>query len=415
MPDISNYVINNIPSSGHSIYIVELEADYILQSKFMGGYRVVKTNPVQAYVWDLYALGFKQSDRPSDRNSPINYYTKRFSRTKFFPLYCGSFTDDGGQNIYAPLPNFSNLSLVNAPKYSGYNYNANFNFSPLWSTSKRNLQNTGEFIIYKASVVPLLPIMACSSVPTHKSFGPSFLTNFSISVDGKNSLGDVEINCTLAGGRVIISPDGITPFPPYTDGSVLNLKTLDPSGKIFNREPNNNYGAQYRPVNLSDCAFYFGLFTGDDAFDRFAKAVRSQYVDNRTAPVHKIVNMSLNVSQGVEFVYTYPGFSYLDKVEQFYDIVGPRFASLTSRQVSGSITLYCQTNYNFLNTNASSFTMYFGNAYFYSMKNVDWQQPKFTMNPGGGWLIEYNFVARMGEEIYFAGLGNDRVSEFFVL
>ena len=97
----------------------------------------------------------------------------------------------------------------------------------------------------------------------------------------------------------------------------------------------------------------------------------------------------------------------------FYTMIFcPRFVSLTGRQVTGSLSLFCQTNYNFINTNASSLTMYFGNVYFYTMKNVDWQQPTVTITPGGGYIIKYDFIARLTEETYFAGLGNARVSEF---
>jgi hypothetical protein len=412
MPDIINNVINDIPSSGHSIYVVELDTFRELQTKFLGGYRVSKNGPSQSYVWDLYALGYRQLDRTSDKVSGLNYYTKRFSSSKFFPLFCSSFTDNAGQNIYEPLPNFSGLTVLNHPVFNRYKYNGSFSFNPLLSTTRQNSQANGEFVIYKASYVPMVPLMVCSSIPTHKSFGPAFLTQFNIGVDGTNSLGDVEISCQFDGGRVIISPDGIKPLKPQDKGNVMFTKTLDPSGNIYKPETLDNFSQQYRTVNLSDCAYYLGLFNGADGFDKFAKAASSIVSDNRNAPPHKIVSMSLSVSQQIDFVFTYPGFSYLDKVEQFYDIAGPRFASLTSRQVTGSLSLFCQTNYNFINTNASSLTMYFGNIFFYTMKNVDWQQPTVTINPGGGYIIKYDFIARLTEETYFAGLGNPRVSEF---
>jgi hypothetical protein len=46
------------------------------------------------------------------------------------------------------------------------------------------------------------------------------------------------------------------------------------------------------------------------------------------------------------------------------------------------------------------------------MKNVDWQQPSITINPGNGYFIEYEFIARMTEITYFNGFNNYRVSEF---
>jgi len=414
MPDIINNVINSIPSSGHSIYVTEINDFRELQTKFRGGYRVSKTSPTQSHMWDLYALGYKQFDRIFS-NTNVNYYTKRFSSSTYFPIFCSSFRDDSGSNVYSQIPNYSKLAVLNHPKFSGYVYSASFSFSPLWCTSKRNAQNTGEYILYKASYKPLMPIMVCSSVPTHKTFGPAFLTQFNISVDGTNSLGDVEINCDIQGGRFLISPDNVPVHKPYVDGSIINLSTLDQSKSIFFQESNNNYNERYRAYNLGDCAYALGVFTGDDAFNRFYKAATGSYSDNRTPPVHKIVSMSLSISQELDFAFTYPGLYYSGAALEFYDIVGPRFVSLSGRKVSGSIKLFCQTNYNFINSNASSLTMYFGSYYFYSMKNVDWQQPTVTISPGGGYLIEYSFIARMGEEVFFDGLGNDRVSEFLVL
>jgi hypothetical protein len=46
------------------------------------------------------------------------------------------------------------------------------------------------------------------------------------------------------------------------------------------------------------------------------------------------------------------------------------------------------------------------------MKNVDWQQPVITINPGSGFFIEYNFTVRLTEITYFNGFGTLRVSEF---
>lgn len=414
MPRIFNNVINDIPSSGHSIYITQLDTFYELQTKFRGGYRVSKTSPTQSYSWDLYALGFKQLNRLTSRIPDPNYYWLRFSSSRYFPLFCSSFSDNGGQNIYEPLPNFSGLSLLNHPKYSGYVYSGNFTFSPLYAVTGRNIHNTGENIIYRASYEPMLPIMVCSSIPTHKSFGPAFMNSFTISVDGSNSLGDVEINCSITGGRVIISPQNVPPFDHYLDGNVINLATLDPSTKIFNQEFFNNFGDKFRPVNLSNCLFSFSHHSGEFAFENFVKTVRSSYSSSKM-PIHKIISMSLSITQDVNFIFTYPGFSYLKRTEEFGDITGPRFANLGTRRVTGSLKLFSPTNYNFINSNASSLTMYFGSYYFYSMKNVDWQQPVINITPGGGYTLEYNFTARMTEETYFAGLGNAKMSEFTLL
>ena len=124
--------------------------------------------------------------------------------------------------------------------------------------------------------------------------------------------------------------------------------------------------------------------------------------------------MSLSIQQSVDFTFTYPGFSKGNILKDFYDVAGPRFASLSSRRVTGTIKLFSPQNYSFINTNASSLTMYFGSVFFYTMKNVDWQQPTITISPGNGYFIEYKFTVRLSEFTAFNGLLNSRVSEFLL-
>jgi hypothetical protein len=251
----------------------------------------------------------------------------------------------------------------------------------------------------------------CSSIPTHKSFGPAFVSNFQISVDGTDQLGDVDISCSLVGGRSVISPEGITVYRPYLNNNYIKMNTLNESDNQNNTVEINNFQDKYRAINLSDCAFYPGLFTGNNAFRDFSRAVQSSY-NSKSMPVHKILNMSLSIQQSIDFTYTYPGYSIGTNLIEFTDVAGPRFASLSSRRVTGSIKIFSPQNYSFVNTNASSLTLYFGSVYFYSMKNVDWQQPIITINPGIGYFIEYNFTVRLTEFTAFNGLLNARVSEF---
>ena len=189
------------------------------------------------------------------------------------------------------------------------------------------------------------------------------------------------------------------------------MNTLSEIDNQLNTVETNNFQDKYRAINLSDCAFYPGLFSGNSAFRDFAKAVQSSYSSNNM-PIHKIVSMSLTIQQSIDFTYTYPGYSIGNKLVEFSDVAGPRFASLSSRRVTGSLKLFSPQNYSFISTNASSLTLYFGSVFFYSMKNVDWQQPVITINPGNGYFIEYNFTARLGEFTAFNGLLNSRVSEF---
>ena len=412
MPDIINNVINGIyPASGHNIYVCELApynnpSLYIQQLKSFGGYRMAKnTTGSRSHLWDLYLISANMTNRAS-----LGYYfTKRFSND-YKPLYCSNFTDNAGDNIYQPVQNFSGLSVLNHPTFSNYQYSGNFSFNPILSTNI-NQQYSAEVIMYRASFIPLYPLLFCSSIPTHKSFGPAFVSSFQISVDGTNQLGDVDISCSLVGGRSVISPDGVSIYRPFFINNYIKMNSLNSYDNQLTTNETNNFQDKYRAINLSDCAFYPGLFTGSNAFRDFARAVQNSYNANKM-PVHKIVNMSLSIQQSVDFTYTYPGYSFGNNLYEFYDIAGPRFASLSSRRVTGSIKIFSPQNYSFINTNSSSLTLYFGSVYFYSMKNVDWQQPVITINPGSGYFIEYNFTVRLTEFTAFNGLLNARVSEF---
>jgi hypothetical protein len=411
MPDIINNVINDLPASGHNIYVCELAPFfqtglYTQQWKSFGGQRVAKNfTGSRSHLWDLYTLAYNIQN-----NSIGDYFTLNFSTVNYKPLYCSNFSDNAGSNIYQPVRNFSGLSLLNLPVFSQYKYTGNFSFNPILSTNV-NQQFQAESIIYRASLMPLYPLLFCSTIPTHKSFGPSFLSSFEIRVDGMNNLGDVEISCSLTGGRSIISPNNVSIYRPFLNNNYIRMKSLLDTDNQNNTLESNNFQDKYRAVNLSDCAFYPGLFLD---FRSFAKAVQSSYSSN-SMPVHKIVSMSLSIQQDVSLTFTYPGFSFGKYLREFYDIAGPRFASLDRRVVTGSLKLFSPQNYSFINTIASPLTLYFGSVFYYTMKNVDWQQPIVTINPGNGYFIEYNFTARMSEITAFNGFRSNRVSEFFIL
>lgn len=408
MPDIVNNVINGIyPASGHNIYVVELAPfrlaqPYFQQFKYFGGYRVAKNiTGSRSYVWDLYLLSLYAKN-----DSFGIYVTKKFS-SDYKPLYCSNFTDNAGQNIYQPVRNFSGLSVLNHPTFGNYQYSGNFSFNPILSTNV-NQQYPAEIILYRASFIPLYPLLFCSSIPTHRSFGPAFVNSFTISVDGMENLGDVEINCSISGGRSLISPTGVSTTRPQLLQNYIKMKTLNTSDNQNITVESNNFLNKYRAINLSDCAFYQGLYL---KFEDFAKAVQNSY-SSQKMPIYKIVSMSLSIDQNIDFSFTYPGYSFDNSLTEYTDVVGPRFASLGSRTVKGSIKLFSPQNYSFITTNASSLTLYFGSVFYYTMKNVDWQQPVVTISPGGGYFIEYNFSVRLTEITSFNGLGNTRVSEF---
>ncbi len=444
MPNYVSNVINNTPAASHNIYLTDLLNKFDTQSLFVpgfqlllsyGGHRINKaSNASRAYIWDLYRLGYTASDKrtlygyfvrfPQFSNPLFNDPQNLLGANKnYFPLYCSSFNDNAGNNIYKQLDNFTGLSIYNVPVFSEQKYTANFSFNPLYSTSY-NVQYDAEYLIYKASVIPLYPIMAASSIPTHKTFGPAFMSSFRISVDGSNSLGDVEIQININGGKSMISPDNIPPYKPFmtTDRTAM----VDLEG---NSLPEYNFALQssgvaslpfqsyYRPINLSDCFFDASQFHRGpgiaNAYNNFIRFIRNTKNIN-----FRLISMSLEVNQNVNFDFTMPAGDIInDRSNPTYigDKVGPRFASLTSREVSGSIKIFSYVNTSIINKNSTPLTMSFGPLFFYRIKNVDWSNPDVQISPTGGYTHEYKFVARLEEFTAFFGTGNPLVSEFHTL
>jgi hypothetical protein len=437
LPNYVSNVINNTPASSHNIYLTDILNNIDVQKLFIpgsqlilsyGGHRINKaSNKSRAYIWDLYRLGYTASNNRKEYghftrvpifsdpffNDPQNLLG---SNKNYFPLYCSSYNDNAGNNIYKPLANFTGLTLNNVPIFSEQKYSANFSFNPLYSTSF-NVQYDAEYLIYKASVIPLYPMMTASSIPTHKTFGPCFMSSFRISVDGSSSVGDVEIQASFSGGKSMISPSNIPPYKPFTTTARTNMLDLD--GNVlpeYNLTLNSAgvsslpFQSYYRPINLTDC--FFDASTFHKSYASFINFVRNSKNVN-----FRLVSMTLEVSQNILFEFTMPGGDLLNDGSSpvyFGDKVGPRFASLSSREVTGSIKIFSYVNTSIVNKNTTSLTMSFGPLYFYRIKNVDWSNPDVQISPTGGYTHEYKFVAKLGEFTAYFGTGNPLVSEFHI-
>lgn len=443
MPNYVSNVINNTPASSHNIYVTDLLNTFSVQDLFVpnfqlllsyGGHRINKnSNSSRAYIWDLYRLGYSAAKNrteygyfsrfPIVTNSMFNDPQNLLGANKnYFPLYCSSYNDDAGNSIYKQLENFTGLALYNVPVFSEQKYSANFSFNPLYSTSY-NVQYDAEYLMYKASVIPLYPIMTASSIPTHKTFGPAFINSFRISVDGTNSLGDVEISVSLSGGKSLISPTGLPPFKPFLSDFSTPMKDLDGKDLPEYNVTLNSVGlaslpfqSYYRPINLSDCFFDANVFhTGPGNANAYNNFI--QYVRNIKNVNFRLISMTLEISQNIQYEFTMPAGDLLNDRSNptyFGDKVGPRFASLASREVRGSIKVFSYVSTNIINRNTTPLTMSFGPLFFYRMKNVDWSNPDVQISPTGGYTHEYKFIARFGEFTTFFGVGYPNVSEFFV-
>jgi hypothetical protein len=124
-------------------------------------------------------------------------------------------------------------------------------------------------------------------------------------------------------------------------------------------------------------------------------------------PTYKIIDFSMNITQNVNLEFTNP---YTTDYKR--DDIGPKFASLQSREVSGSITYFC-FNKTLEQPNTTELSVYFGGPFFYAMKNVDWSNPSITISPGGGYTHTYKWKARVPAGTYLPSnnLSQDK-SEF---
>ena len=102
------------------------------------------------------------------------------------------------------------------------------------------------------------------------------------------------------------------------------------------------------------------------------------------------------MNQSIDFTFSQPYFNgtYVS------DIYGPRYASLSNRQVSGSITYFSFFS-DALFANTTNLVMYFGNDFLYAMHNVDWSNPVVTINPDGGYFHQYKFIVRLSNTTTF--------------
>ena len=379
-----------------------------------------------AYVWDLYKLGDLVSnetrslslggnDIPTNRKSvSINYPWKR--------LFASSFQDDSGSNIYNRLGSFYPITLENHPLYSQQTYSGNFSFNPLININLNDIDNLtfinngidlsawsdqifAECMVYLACRTPMFPLMICSSINSHYSYGPIFLNRINFSVTGGDSLSAVKVDCNFIGGKYLISP-AVTLFDqnfitrsakakPGIEPIVYNqMEDLQGNPIAENAGPivdpllliNGNYDYhRYRSASLLD-------FMIDYNYHSNILSLRN-YIELNYAlspPAYKITSFSMAINQNYSMEFTQP----YSNGDYQRDDIGPKFASLSSREVSGSIT-YFSFNKTIEIPNTSKMTVYFGGPFFFAMEYVDWSNPTVSINPGGGYTHSYNWKARV--------------------
>jgi hypothetical protein len=304
-----------------------------------------------------------------------------------------------------PVP----FALDNKLKFSEQTYTIpSIKFSPLISEDGANQQSSAENVIYKAAVIPMFPLMFVTSVSNHFTYGPVFMESFSIDLNGFNSLKEVEISCRFAGGKSFISPADIPILEPNRAvPKVIKNGDLQPEEILDYRN--------YRVASLQDCLVSTTIFDAPSSFKALktllfnkakVEAPTAKTKDQKNIVIStktvssKVIAMSLTINQGVELRFTTP------VAEGIYlgDLVGPKYAALKTRTVTGSISIYRAKTSNFLDVYPESpLTMYFGNNFLFHFRNVDWGNPSFSLSPEGGEIHTWSFSARIPQNAGFWG------------
>lgn len=413
MPEYSNTVLPHTPSKSHNIYLLSL---YDLDKTIFDIYNMSlgssvnnkKGSKIKNYMWDLYDL----ADRLNlQRNVDNHYYIDQTAPWR--KVLCTGFNDDSGSNIYTPLRNFFPLSVSNHPLFSGQQYSGSFGFSPLINIAisdiadivsnnypginqELNDQAAGEFLIYLACKIPLFPLMICSSVRSHYSFGPIFLGSIRFNASGQQSLGAVSVECSFQGGKCIMSPEITTlnKRKPGIEPVILNvMKDLNGNNIVERASAYSGIDYdyhRYRSATLLDVII-------DEQYHSSYASLKGT-ITTLKPPAYKIIDFSMTISQSIEFTFTNPMIANSTSVEYMGDDFGPKFASLRSRTVEGTITYFgYNKSLDAKLANTSGLSVYFGGPFFFAMKNVDWSNPSVRINPGGGYTHTYTFKARLPE------------------
>lgn len=417
-------VINGIPTKKHSFYTIALSdlnrlIHRDLFNSLGSGFAFnINKYVVPGFVWDMYGMVRKLP--VTERTIALdNFYFTRstieYDERYYKRLWINGFSDDPGSKLFQPLSSFYPLALDNSLSFANQQYSlSNFSFNLLVSENGENDQEPGENNIYKAAIVPLFPLFFVSSNAGHLSYGPIFMNDFEIRVSGMDSLSEVEVNCSFVGGKTLISPESVPRTIPYVD---VNEKTVE----YGDDEPYtiNDY-KNYRTVNMSDCLISLSRPTKRKILNMKSEVFKSlnfeqstdesatNYVYTTKSPV-KIVGMSLKITQDISLTHTVP----LLEDGNSADVIGPKFAALKSRSVTGTITLFNANLNDYLDKYAtSSLVMYFGGNYLFHMRDVDWSNPVYSMTPNGGRIHTWSFTARISQGTGFWGGNKTAVSEF---
>jgi hypothetical protein len=349
-------------------------------------------------------------------NGNFGRHTIDYDENLYKRIWISGFEDNPGSNLFQPLSSYYPMALDNYLSFEKQTYQiSNFSFNPLVSDNGESEHEPAENTIYKATIVPIFPLFFASSNSAHLSYGPVFMESFNITVEGKNGLSDVDIKCSFLGGKTLISPETIPIIKPDIED---DPRTIEFNG--FESYEIQDY-KNYRTANLSDCLISF--FEPEkrihselkkELFDNLKitqskDTKKTNYVFTSKSNTNKIVGMSININQSILLTHTNP---ILDNGD-YTDVIGPKFAALQNRTVTGSVTIFNAKLDDYLDRYpSSSLTMYFGGNFLFHMRDVDWSNPIVSMTTTGSRYHTWNFNARLPQDAGFWGGDVTAVSEF---
>ncbi len=332
----------------------------------------VKYGPTRdIYLWDMHALAERIGNRGT--GAETGYWTVPSEDDFWCKAWLSSFRDDAG-NPYHQLETPFTLSPFNKKVADQHNYSGSLGMSPLMGGGLPEFRvpetAQAELIIRQATLFPGLPYLITSSIPDHKHYGPVFFNSIRYHVDGSGTLGTVDIEARWRGGKIFCNKPKQAIIPD-----------------LFGEEDDF---IPYRAASLMDCLALQGSWNNIDEFlaDPLVITHIKTEIDD---PQERLIEMSLEMSQRVDFTVTCPKPGYKD--EQ-----GPRYITISEREVSGELSYYSRTSEVIIPQNeGAAFTMYFGGSFFFSMPQIEWQFPQIEIIPGVGFYHTYRFLARAAE------------------
>ena len=405
--DYNNYFLDIRPTSSYNFYVMEAiplnrnSYQELMNTTTGLPHNHRRTRALNTFCMNLRLLSEKLSTDININNRKVINYEANIDNFK--PLFVSKYDDDTGGNIYSKLNSFYPLTLDNHPRFSEQIFNNNFEFTPLISDNTDNEQLEAEKIIYKASVLPMYPMVFLSTIEAHETFGPSFLSTFSINLSSMGSIPMVDISCSSKGGKIIeVSKPLERPTLLTESKNIIQINNVATGASIG--ETSIDLKNLYRATSMIDC-----LFDPNESHSTLEKFQTKMFKKNNPNYVtrDRIVGMSLDISNEITFSFTQSANDYM----VMDDNTGPTFANLTNRTVSGSFTVFSISPNIITPVYESGITMYFGGPFFYPMPVVNWNNATVTANPGGGYLHKVTFKAKIPSRTGFY-VDNLPVSEF---